>query len=195
MRACHLSYPVGVAGAKLIFSSSIEALLTVTEKNATRVSQQTRRELNALRIGPPHKLEPAYPAEDWAMAVKLISADLFPGREPDDQHKELGRATVLQFAEGFLGKAMFAAAKVMGARRSLDRMTRNLRTGANFIETRFTVIDEKTHELWINDVTDVPGFYAGLLIAGADTMPGWPDRVDVKKRDGSACWYELKLTR
>lgn len=180
---------------KLIFSSSIEALLTVTEKHRGRLSAETRSALSAMRMGPSHKLEPAYAAEDWARAVKLIGADLFPGGDAYEQQCEVGKATVLQFADTFLGKAMFAAAKVMGARRSLDRMTRNFRTGANFIETRFTVLDEKTHELWMNDVTDVPGFYAGLIGAGADAMPGWPDQVSVKKRDGAACWYELKLTR
>lgn len=185
-----------MAGAnKLIFGSSVEALLSVTEKSAVRVSAQTRRELGALRIGPPHKLEPAYPAEDWAMAVKMIAADLYPGRDPFEQHRELGKSTVTQFAQGFLGKAMLAAAQVIGARRSLERMTRNLRTGANFIETRFTVLDEKTHELWMNDVSDVPGFYAGLIGAGGAILPGWPDQVEVKKRDGAACWYELKITR
>src|SRR5688572_31217171 len=48
-----------------------------------------------------------------------------------------------------------------GVTRSLQRMTNNLRTGANFIETKFTTLDERTHELWISDVSDVPGFYAG----------------------------------
>lgn len=179
-------------GSKLIFSSSVEALLKVS---TGRVKPETQRQLAAMRIGPPHKLEPAYPAHDWAKAVKVVSADLYPTLSTEEQHRQLGKETVLQFADGFMGKAMFAAAKIIGARRSLERMTRNLRTGANFIETRFSVIDEKTHELWINDVTDVPGFYAGLIGAGADFMPGWADRIDIKQRDGDACLYELKITR
>lgn len=155
----------------------------------------TRKALGELRIGHPHKLEPAYPAESWAFAVKLIGADLFPGEEPFLQHRKLGAATVTRFSEGLVGKAMFGLAKLMGARRSLERMTRNLRTGANFLETRLTVIDDKTQEFWINDVTDVPGFYAGLLSPGIELIPGWPDSIELKRRDGDACWYELKFTR
>jgi uncharacterized protein (TIGR02265 family) len=183
---------VGAGGSKLIFSNSMEALLKVMEG---RITTETQKALAALRIGPPHKLEPAYPAENWAQAVKLISADLFPSVDTYEQHRQLGRATVLQFADTFMGKAMFGAAKIIGARRSLERMTRNLRTGANFIETRFTVIDEKTQEFWMSDVTDVPGFYAGLIGAGADVIPGWPDRIEVKKREGAACLFEFQLTR
>lgn len=176
---------------KLIFSSSIEALLKVAQG---RIKPETQAKLAALRLGPPHKLEPAYPAEDWARAVQLIAADLFPHLEPDAQHRELGRATVLQFADTFIGKALFAAAKLVGARRSLERMTRSLRTGANFIETRFRVVDDKTQELWINDVSGVPGFYAGLICAGSEVIRGWADQMVVKERDGASCLYELTLT-
>lgn len=178
--------------SKLIFSTSIEALVGVAEG---RVKPQTRKALGELRMGPPHKIEPAYPAENWAAAVKLVGADLFPGEEPFLQQRKLGAATVLRFSQGIIGTAMFGLAKLMGARRSLDRMTRNLRTGANFIETRLTVIDEKTQEFWISDVTDVPGFYAGLLSPGIELIPGWPDSIELKRRDGEACWYELKHTR
>ncbi|MFO0598862.1 MAG: DUF2378 family protein [Myxococcaceae bacterium] len=180
------------APTKLIFSSSIEALLKVS---TGKVSPEIARALGEMKLGPPHKTLPAYPAEDWARAVKLVSADLWPKLQPDEQHRQLGRATVLQFADTLMGKAMFAAARVIGARRSLERMTHNLRTGANFIETRFTVLDDSHQELWINDVTDVPGFYAGLIGAGADYMQGWSDRIEIKSREGAACTYLLTRTR
>ena len=180
-----------MADEKLIFSSSIDALLKVS---SGRIKPQTQAQLTALRFGPPHKLEPAYPADDWAKAVKLIGADLFPGMPGDAQHQQLGKATVMQFAETFLGQAMFGAARVIGVRRSLERMTRSLRTGANFIETRFTWLDDQHQELWINDVSDVPGFYAGLIVAGSEVMRGWADRIEIKQREGASCLYEMTLT-
>jgi uncharacterized protein (TIGR02265 family) len=179
-------------GPKLIFSTSIEALLGVAEG---RMRPATRKALSGLRIGHPHRLEPAYPAGNWAAAVKLIGADLFADDEPFVQQRKLGVATVLRFSEGFVGKAMFGVAKLMGARRSLERMTSNLRTGANFIETRLTVIDEKTLELWLSDVSDVPGFYAGLLSPGSELIPGWPDSIELKRREGEGACYELEFTR
>lgn len=178
---------------KLIFSGSIDALMKFISHK--QLSPATLKALADLRMGPTMKVEPAYPAESWATAVKLIGAELFPKVEAYQQHLEVGRGSVLQFADTLMGKAMFAAAKVIGARRSLERMTHNLRTGANFIETRYTVLDERHQELWINDVTDVPGFYAGLIGAGADFMQGWSDSIVVKSRDGAACTYTLTRTR
>lgn len=173
---------------KLIFSAAIESLLSVTDG----IKPQTRQALAALRMGPPHKVEPAYPAKDWATAVKLVGADLFPDDDAFNQQRKVGAAAVTRFSEGLLGKAMFGVARLMGARRSMERMTRNLRTGANFIETRLTVIDEKTSEFWINDVSDVPGFYAGMLMPGFELIPGWPDTVELKERVGEGGLYVLR---
>ena len=182
---------MGVGGGKLIFSSSVEALIKVAHG---KVQPTTARSLSALRIGPPHKLEPAYAAADWAKAVQLIGADLFAEQEPTRQHFEVGRATVMQFTDGMVGRAMLSAAKLFGARRSLQRMSNSLRSGANFLQSRLTVIDDKTMELWLNDASGVPHFYAGLLSAGNPVIPGWPDRITVKSQDGDACVLEMKNT-
>jgi uncharacterized protein (TIGR02265 family) len=175
---------------KLIFRSSIESMLDVANG---RVSAPTVARLAELRLVR-HHLEPAYPAEHWARAVKIISADLYPGKPEEDQHRQLGRETVLHFAHGVMGKAMFAVAKVLGARRSMIRMTNNLKTGANFIQTRYTIIDDHHQELWMNDVSDVPGFYMGLLGAGADYVDGWFQEIHVKARVGPDCLFELRRT-
>ena len=179
------------ATAKLIFGTAVEPLVTVSEG---KLGEGARKRLQTLRIGAPHRVEPAYPAESWAEAVKIISAELFPKLKPDDQHRALGKLTVTQFAEGFMGRAMFTAAKVFGARRSIERMTRNLQTGANFIQTTCVHLDDRTTELWMNDVSGVPGFYAGLLVAGAEFMSGWPDQVEIKAREGVSCTYLLRVT-
>ncbi|MBL8952178.1 MAG: DUF2378 family protein [Myxococcaceae bacterium] len=177
---------------KLIFASSVEALLKAAHGN---VKPETTRRLGELNMTYGKPIDPAYPADVWATAVRVIGADLFPKESPEDQHRKLGALTVKQFAETFMGKAMFTAAKVMGVQRSMQRMTNNLRTGANFIETKFTTIDDRNHELWISDVSDVPGFYAGLIEAGADYMSGWADEMRIKQREGEGCLYTLRRTR
>jgi uncharacterized protein (TIGR02265 family) len=177
---------------RLIFASSVEALLKAAQG---AIKPDTERKLGELRMWLHKPVDPAYPADNWAAAVRVIAADLFPQESFEEQHRMLGGKTVRQFADTFMGKAMFSAAKVLGVKRSLQRMTNNLRTGANFIETRFTPIDDRTYELWISDVSGVPGFYAGLIEAGADYMPGWTDEMRIKERDGEACTYTLRRTR
>lgn len=183
--------PAG-SSSKLIFSSSVEPLIKISWE---KLKPETKQKLGAFRIGPPHKVEPAYPAESWATAVKLIGAELFPGVADEEQHRSLGRATVEQFTEGVLGKAMFSAARLFGAKRTLERLSHNLRSGANFIETKFTVTGPDAYELWLSDVTDVPGFYAGILSAGSGKIEGWPNRIEIKQRDGASCVYSLTVAR
>ncbi|MGQ0508074.1 MAG: DUF2378 family protein [Myxococcaceae bacterium] len=180
-----------MADTKLIFGPSVEALLKAARGS---VSVETEGKLRALGLPLDGRVEPAYPAEAWASAVKLISKELFPAQPEEEQHRQLGRKTVKQFADTVMGKAMFTMAKVIGPQRSLQRMTNNLRTGANFIETRFTVIDVRTQELWISDVSDVPGFYAGLIEAGADYMEGWSDEMRITRREGKSCLFTLRRT-
>ena len=180
------------SNAKLIFSSSIEPLIKVAWE---KLKPETKTKLGAHRIGPPHKVEPAYPADVWANAVKMVAAELYPDVPAEEQHRSLGRSTVEQFTEGVLGKAMFSAARLFGARRTLERLSHNLRSGANFIETRFTVTGPDAYELWLSDVSDVPGFYAGLLSAGAGKIDGWPNSIEIKQRDGASCTYALTVAR
>jgi uncharacterized protein (TIGR02265 family) len=177
---------------RLIFGSAVEALLKAAEGN---VKADTERKLNELRMFFRKPVDPAYPADHWALAVRLVGADLNPKDLHEEQHRKLGSKTVRQFAETFMGKAMFTAAKVMGVGRSLSRMTNNLRTGANFIETKLTTLDERSYELWVSDVSGVPGFYIGLIEAGADYIPGWTDQMRIKAREGDGCVYTLKRTR
>lgn len=180
-----------MAPERLVFGNVVESLLKASKG---RVSEPALERLKRLGISYDRKLEPAYPADTWAEAVRVIAADLFPNEAPDTQHNKLGRLSVKLFAETVMGKAMFTAAKVFGTRRSLQRMTHNFRTGANFIETRFTELDPLTHELWISDVSGVPGFYAGMVEAGGDFFEGWVQEMRIKTREGPACLYELKST-
>jgi uncharacterized protein (TIGR02265 family) len=92
---------------RLIFSGSVEALMKVVALNP--ISPEATKALVPLRMGAGFKMEPAYPADDWAKAVKIIGADLHPNEQPDEQHRLVGRATVLQFADSLMGKALFAA--------------------------------------------------------------------------------------
>jgi uncharacterized protein (TIGR02265 family) len=73
---------------RLIFSNSVESLLKATRG---KVSSATEQRLRLLGFGYEKKLEPAYPAEAWAEAVRLISAELYPTDPPDEQ---IGRAHV-----------------------------------------------------------------------------------------------------
>ncbi len=178
--------------SRLIFGPSVEALLTAAKG---KISKNTETRLATLGLAFGKKIEPAYSADTWACAVRLIGADLFPTDLYEVQHRKLARRTIQQFSDTLMAKAMLPFAKLIGPQRCLERLTNSLRTGANFLETRFTRLDDRAQELWISNVSEVPGFYAGLLEAGSDLIDGWPDAIHIKRREGPACVYELRRTR
>lgn len=173
----------------LIFATAFEPLIKLSKG---KMSEATTKKLVAMRVALP--LEPAYSPATWAETVRLISAELHPAMTPVERHRQLGRETALLFADGLMGKAMYAAARLMGPRRSLERMTRSLQTGTNFIETRYTARDERTSELWMSDTSGLPEFYAGVMTAGGEMIGGWPALVDVISGADASATYVFRFT-
>lgn len=112
------------------------------------------------------RLQPAYPVEAMRRAIDATLAALYPDRSRAEGLAELGRVFMRGYGQTLIGGAMVQFMKVIGPRRSLERMQRNFRTGTNFIETKFTAIDERTVDLWFNDVSGMPELYAGILEEG-----------------------------
>lgn len=93
------------------------------------------------------------------------------------------------YVETLLGRAMVQVMKVVGPRRSLERMQRNFRTGSNYIETRFTSLGKGQAELWFNDVSGIPDFYAGVMSAGGRLAAAGNVRVTVHPSTDESCRF------
>ena len=72
------------------------------------------------------------------------------------------------FSETMMGRALVQFMKVIGPRRSMQRMERNFATGGNYIQTRFTSLGVGKAEVWFNDVSGIPDFYAGIIQRGGE---------------------------
>lgn len=148
---------------KLVFNAAMEGLIGATQMDLT---PRVKARMKALGFDADAKVLPAYPAELWASVVKALGEELYPGVAPDDAHRKLAIRTVEMYAKGMIGAAMFAVAGVLGPDRTVRRMTRNFRTGSNFIETTCEEVAPHTYDIGFNDVSGVPGFYAGCLEGG-----------------------------
>lgn len=116
------------------------------------------------------KLEPAYPAEAVEQACLAVLPFVFPGVSEDEGLFELGRTFMRGYSSTVMGSAMVGVMKVIGARRSLERMTKNFRTGGNYIETKSTVLGPTSVALWFNDVGRMPGFFRGVIVGGGELI-------------------------
>jgi uncharacterized protein (TIGR02265 family) len=152
-----------------------------------------REQLRALGVDV-KKLAPAYPVPVMAKAIDLTIAALYVDRSRAEGLRELGRVFMRGYAQTLVGAAMTQLMKVIGPRRSLERMQRNFRTGTNFIETRFTALGEKAAELWFNDVSGMPELFAGILEAGGRMTGAGDVVVTFAPGPGADCTYRVSWT-
>ena len=101
----------------------------------------------------------------------------------------LGARAVDVFAESVMGSAMFGLLRVIGPMRTIGRMTKNFRTGANYIDTRATQMGPSAFDIWFNEVNGMDGFYRGMLESGLRHVGAKGLKVDVTACDTHECAY------
>ena len=156
-----------------------------------RLSARCRTELRALGLDFDKPLLSAYPLGPWETATELIIGELFPLLPLPEARVELGRLFMKGFAETAIGKAALMFGKAVGVRRTLARMTRNMRNGNNYTETD-VVEHGKGHvelitrmrpeflERWANKPSALGEQFTGVL-QGAMELLGAPDSKVVLK--------------
>lgn len=150
---------------KLWFSQSIEGLFV--RGVGERMTPALRAQLLELGINLKN-LKPAYDAAVVTQAIRVTGKALFAEKFEPEQLRAMGALFMHGFAQTLMGKALVQLMKVVGPRRSLQRMERNFRTGGNYIESRFESLGEGKAQVWFNDVSGIPDFYAGIIQRGGE---------------------------
>ena len=171
---------------KLIFDSAVEGLLNSGRPDFT---PRCISRLTGAGFDPRAKVKPAYPAEQWASLVKILSEEIYPGLDELEAQRKMALRTVDAFAHSMIGSAMFAVVGLLGPDRTVRRMTRNFRSSSNFLETTCTEISPHSFEIVFNDVTGVPGFYMGLLEGGFLRAGAKNLSVTIKSREAPGAIY------
>ncbi|MEW6431093.1 MAG: DUF2378 family protein [Myxococcota bacterium] len=112
------------------------------------------------------KLLPGYPVAQVVRAMRKVLPLLYPGLDEDAALARLGAASMRGYSETLIGRAAVAVLKVVGVRRALERLHTSMRSGNNFLETKFTALSPSSAELHLSDVSGIPAFYRGLLEEG-----------------------------
>lgn len=173
---------------KLMKLPTIEALLSVARGRVSANAVGQLADLGLYLDGDP---DPSIEAEKWARAVKVLTTDLFPTMDPIDAQRRIAHLALDSFTGTLVGKVMVTVGRMIGRERSLQRLTHNFRTGTNFIECRITPLVNGVRDVWVNDVSDVPGFYAGMLEYRSISAPTLEERVDIHAREGTSATFRL----
>lgn len=173
---------------KLIFAQTFEGLLrSLTGKLTPRLSAG----LKVRGFDPTVALLPAYPQVVFIEVMVFLASELHPGLPSDAGICALGRGFMDGYGETMVGRAMMAMMRVIGPRRTLERVSRQFRTGNNFSETRLSAVGATEYHLWVNECR-LPGWYIGLLSRGLELAGGKAVSVELIHRDEAGGNFGVK---
>ncbi len=178
-----------VPEVELVFEQAIEGLFKMALR--PRMTEQLEARLLQAGLDLSRPLRPAYPRAEWNDFVRIAAESLWPGKSPEVAYRELGRALIDGYTQTLMGKAIASIVKLIGPRRMLERMTRNLRSGGNFNLTRVTDLAPQEVEFWINEPYLHPAYVAGMLEAALQLSGAKGVALAVLARDGQGCTYRI----
>ncbi|WP_224247738.1 DUF2378 family protein [Hyalangium gracile] len=111
------------------FDQLMEGLLLHAMKD--RLDTEARRKLLSLGVDVDRPLLSAYPLSTLLGTLKLCAELRFPDLPREEARYQLGLKALEGFGSTSMGKALFGMARMWGARRMLNHMTRVLQTGVN----------------------------------------------------------------
>jgi len=167
-----------------------DAVRDVTKAGAA-MTEQTRAQIAALGVDL-DRLARTYPVAVWAACVKLIAADVFAGLDEIEAQRKLGNLRIDVAARGLKGRVLFALSRRLPPQRALEKYVAGLRAGASYIDTRFEILGAHHYRVWVNDVTDMPGFFMGMIEGGARHATRRGDPIRIESRDGASCTYVIR---
>lgn len=165
---------------KLIFVQTFEGL---TRAYGSRFTPELLTNFRLYGFDP-ERLLPAYPQKTFIEVVRLIARALNPGLEENEAIRAVGRGFIDGYDETLVGRAMLGMIRLIGPRRTLERLTRQFRTGNNFSDTRLMQKGPTEYELWCNEVR-LPGWYQGIISRGLEVAGSRDVSVEVVNRDDS----------
>jgi uncharacterized protein (TIGR02265 family) len=172
----------------LVWVHTVEGLLRACQSRAT---PRWRERLRGAGLDLEKPLAPAYGREQWRDLITISSQELFTGT-PEERFEQLGAAFIDQYAQTFIGRALAKLVAVIGPRRALERMTRSLRSGNNYSETRASFPGPGRAEFWLNETLGAPSYIHGALSAVMKLSGAKGVRVKTMETDGHAATFSVE---
>ncbi len=170
----------------LVFSQSYESLRRLL---GASLSEPLRERFKQHGVDF-ERLLPGYPLSTWLRSLELTLETLFPGVPENEATYQLGRRLFDSYSETLIGKALMAMLRVLGPRRGLLRIDRNLRTMNNYSATQLRELAPSHFELDVNLVR-YPHYYRGVLESGLALAGAKQLTVCVLRHDQRATTFDL----
>jgi len=173
----------------VVFGQTFEGLY----KNALRgrLSPTIKEQLRGIGLDVDRPFLAGYPIDIWKRGIEILAPALYPELGFEEATWRLGEDFINGYAHTAMGRAMFGVLKLIGPMNGLKRMERNLRSGNNFVSTRFTQLGPTAAELWWSEVHGLPGFTGGFVLGGGKLVGAKNFAVQIAATEGGSCTYRV----
>ena len=173
---------------KLVFSHSVEAFVRAVRPvlDGTFAEQ-----LKAVGVDTTRPLLPAYPVDVLREALLLGAKRLNPSLAQSDAFVALGRRYVDGYGETLVGRALKTAIRLIGPRRTLERLAKQFRTANNYSETKVTHAAPGKSLLWCNDVM-YPDWYRVLITGTLEVAGAKNVSVRLSRHDAEGAFFDVE---
>lgn len=178
---------------EIVYESTVDVLFRRALKS--RMTERCRARLKEAGIDVDAPLKPKYPRLTFIRGLTIVSEELFPDLPRDKALFEVGGLVFTHFTETVVGRTALTIMKILGPRRTLNRMTESYRSSNNFMEARVTERAPTHVELWLSQCSGVPTYYLGGIYRAFTLMgvQGLDVRVKLIERDAcvlAISWQE-----
>ena len=155
---------------QIVFSQTFEALARAVSPD---LSELAKAKFRAAGIDYDRPLQTAYTYDVWMKAMVVGATLLSPDAPHEQQYYNVGLRLVTSYGETVIGRALLALLRLIGPKRTLERMTRNLRSANSFTTATVEMLPDGQATVTVWPVFE-PGFFRGLF-TGALTAAGGKD--------------------
>ncbi|MBS2030996.1 MAG: DUF2378 family protein [Deltaproteobacteria bacterium] len=175
---------------RVVFGASVEALLRAF---GPPWKPGAREALVKLGIEPEQPPRAAYPLELYMQLLKSLGEIHFPAAAEDERYFQMGQAFIRGFERTLIGRAQLSLLKLIGPRRTLDRLTRSFRNANNYTTANLRELASSHFEIDFGFV-QFPGFYRGVLDGGLRAVGAANLSVELARREQMAATFSVRWT-
>jgi len=176
-----------VADDRVIFGSAAEGLIRAL---GAKLDERAHHKFAMLGVPLRPRVLATYPRHAWIESCVYAGELLFPGRPPEEQRLMLGHRFISSYSETIVGKALITMLRLMGPRRSLERIERSFRTGMSHADIGARQLAPGHHEVTVANVSYAE-WYQGMIEKGLELSGAQGLKVTVAKREGDTVTYEV----
>ncbi len=175
---------------RVVYHSAYESLFTPALRG--RITSSIEDELRAAGVDLKKKFDPVYPLPVWLETLRILARSFHPTLTFEAACVLLGRDTIDGFTGTLVGRASFAALRVIGVRRAVERAARTYAVTNNYTRVTLTPVGPTSYDFHMNEF-DVPAeFDVGVLGRCLELLGASAPQVTVTARDETG--FTLRLS-